>query len=376
MYKYEARSSAAKKAERRPRGPASESNRGGPMNSMNYVGLDVHKKSISYCVRQADGTILREGRIAATRQALDALIGELPQPSMAGMEATMFTGWIYDHLLERGAAVKVAHSVMLKAIAAGKKKNDRLDAGKIADLLRCNYFPECRMAPRELRDRRRVLRYRNLLVRQSVRMKNKVSGLLMEAGVPYNQQKVHGKKYFAGLLKEQSKQMPPSLPQLLQLSRSTIEVLTGMERQLMTALERDALLATRVERLESIPGVGRVLALTWALEIGEVSRFSAVKKAVSYCGLCSDEKSSGGKMERTPISKQRNKHLQTMLIEAAKLAPRWNAELAEVYEREKQKGNRNRATLAVARKLVAYLMAVDREQRPFETQLRVAGNAA
>ena len=65
-----------------------------------------------------------------------------------------------------------------------------------------------------------------------------------------------------------------------------------------------------------------------------------------------------------------------MLIEAAKLAPRWNAELALVYEREKQRGNRNRATLAVARKLVAYLMAVDREERPFDTQLRVAGTAA
>jgi transposase len=92
--------------------------------------------------------------------------------------------------------------------------------------------------------------------------------------------------------------------------------------------------------------------------------------------LCGAEKSSGGKTERTPISKQRNKHLQTMLIEAAKLAPRWNAELALVYEREKQRGNRNRATLAVARKLVAYLMAVDREERLFDTQVRVAGNAA
>lgn len=101
-----------------------------------------------------------------------------------------------------------------------------------------------------------------------------------------------------------------------------------------------------------------------------------MKKAVSYCGLCGAEKSSGGKTERTPISKQRNKHLQTILVEAAKLAPRWSTELALVYEREKQRGNRNRATLAVAHKLVAYLMAVDREQRPFDTQLRVAGNAA
>jgi len=136
------------------------------------------------------------------------------------------------------------------------------------------------------------------------------------------------------------------------------------------------LLAARVERLASIPGVGRVVALTWALEMGDISRFGSVKKAVSNCGLCGAEKSSGGKTERTPISKQRNKHLQTMLIEAAKLAPRWNAELALVYERAKQKGNRNRATLAVARKLVAYLMAVDRERRPFDTQIRVAGNAA
>ena len=232
------------------------------------------------------------------------------------------------------------------------------------------------MASREVRDRRRVLRYRNLLVRQAVQMKNKVSGLLMEAGVPYNQQKVHQKKYFAALLQKLKTEMPPSMPELLRLSRSTVETLTGMERQLIRALEGDAMLTARVQRLATIPGVGRVVALTWALEMGDVRRFVSVKKAVSYCGLCGAEKSSGGKTERTPISKQRNKHLQTILVEAAKLAPRWNPDLALVYEGEKQKGNRNRATLAVARKLVAYLLAVDREERPFATQLRVSDNAA
>jgi transposase len=68
--------------------------------------------------------------------------------------------------------VKVAHPAMLKAISAVKKKNDCVDAQKISDLLRCNYFPECYMASREIRDRRRALRYRNLLVRQSIQMKN------------------------------------------------------------------------------------------------------------------------------------------------------------------------------------------------------------
>ena len=66
---------------------------------------------------------------------------------------------------------------------------------------------------------------------------------------------------------------------------------------------------------------------------------------------------------RTPLSKQRNKHLQTVLIEAAKMAPRNSPELAMVYDQEKQKGNANHATLALARKIVAYLVAVDRRQK-------------
>ena len=69
---------------------------------------------------------------------------------------------------------------------------------------------------------------------------------------------------------------------------------------------------------------------------------------------------------RGPISKQRNKHLQTILIEAAKLAPRYNPQLAAVHARELKRGDANRATLAVARKLVAYLLAVDRSQQPFQ----------
>src|ERR1700682_101001 len=122
----------------------------------------------------------------------------------------------------------------------------------------------------------------------------------------------------------------------------------------------------RVRRLITIPAVGPITALTWALEVGEVKRFSSIKKAISYCGLCGAEKSSANTVQRTPLSKQRNKHLQTTLIEAAKMAPRNSPELAMIYDKERQKGNANRATLAVARKLVAYLMAVDRGQRNFQ----------
>src|SRR5215471_11646053 len=146
---------------------------------------------------------------------------------------------------------------------------------------------------------------------------------------------------------------------------NTVVRLQKTEYALVSWLQRDPLLAERVKRLMTVPGVGPITALTWALEMGDVSRFRSVKQAISYCGLCGDEKSSADKVVRTPLSKQRNKHIQRVLVEAAKLAPKEDHKLALVYETEKQRGNANRATLAVARKMVAYLLAVDRAGRDF-----------
>jgi hypothetical protein len=77
-----------------------------------------------------------------------------------------------------------------------------------------------------------------------------------------------------------------------------------------------------------------------------------------------------------PISKQRNKHIQHVLVEAAKLAPRQNHELALIYEKEIERGNRNRATLAVARKIVAYLLAVERKKQDFVPAEKFGGTVA
>jgi transposase len=138
---------------------------------MYYIGLDVHKKAISYCVKDAAGRVQMEGKVGSTRLQLDGWLRTMPQPRMIAMEATVFTGWIYDHLLPHAEAVKVAHPHVLRAIAAAKKKNDRIDARKIADCLRCDFLPECHMSSQATRERRRTLRYRNLVVKQMVQMK-------------------------------------------------------------------------------------------------------------------------------------------------------------------------------------------------------------
>jgi hypothetical protein len=75
---------------------------------MYYIGLDVHKETISYCVKDAAGCVHGEGRIGSTRRELDAWVRTLPQPRMMAMEATIFTGWIYDHLLPHAEKMKVA----------------------------------------------------------------------------------------------------------------------------------------------------------------------------------------------------------------------------------------------------------------------------
>ena len=307
------------------------------MTTMNYIGLDVHKKTIRYCVKDVSGRIQQEGKVGSNRRELDCWMKTLLQPRKVAMEATIFSGWIYDHLLPHAAQIKVAHPLMLRAIAAAKKKNDQIDASKIADCLRCDFLPECHMMPAAIRGRRRTLRYRHLLVRQMVQRKNRVSGLLMETGVEYNKQRLHKVSYFRELL-SRNEEVHPSIRPLLKLSRETIERSQKLDYALVSSLERDPLLDERLKRLRTIPGVGPITALTWALEIGDVSRFRAIKNAISYCGLCSAERSSADKLVRMPISKQRNKHIQQTLVEAAKLAPRYSHELALVMRGNEREG--------------------------------------
>jgi transposase len=335
------------------------------MNGIYYIGLDIHKKTIAYCIKRIDGAIVDQGTVAAERKALSKWLANLPGPWHGAMEATIFTGWVYDFLKPQALELKVAHPEMLKAITAAKKKNDRADAEKIADLLRVNLLPECYMAPVELRELRRVLRYRNMVVRTAVKMKNKISGLLMEVGATYDKRRLHGKKYFGNLL-ERVEDVPDSVKELLTLSRSGFEMFDAVQKKLVRALRDNNLIRERVRRLMTIKGVGEVMALTWVLEVGEPGRFRSARQAISYCGLCSAQHESAGKEQRGPISKKRNKHLQTMLVEAAKIAPLWNEQLAELHEKELARGNRNRATLAVARKLVEFMLAVDRRETDFE----------
>ena len=296
------------------------------MNVIHYVGLDVHKKTISYCVKTAAGEIVEEGRLETSRGAVRIWAEGRQQPWSGAMEATLFSAWIYDTLNPYAAKLVMGHPAKMKAITAGKKKSDCLDARTIADLLRCDLLPTCYVLSPQMRDLRRLMRYRNLVVQPSVRMQNKMAGLLMESGTGFNKEKLHGKKYFSELMGG-LQEVPESVKDLLRMSRSSMEMFESTQKQLQKRLLAEPASQQRVERLQSIRGVGPITALSWALEVADPQRFSSIADAVSYCGLTAAFRSSAGKQQR---------------------------------------GHANRATLQVARKLVAYLLAVDKSGKSFQ----------
>jgi len=151
--------------------------------------------------------------------------------------------------------------------------------------------------------------------------------MLMESGVVYNKQKLHKVGDFKGLMATNA-DISCELKPLLMICRETIVRIGKTESALVRSLRRGPLLHACVERLMTIPAVGPITALTWVLEVDDVARFHSVKQTVSYCGLCGAERCSAETIKRMPISKQRNKHLQSVLIEAANLAPLLSPELA------------------------------------------------
>jgi transposase len=325
-----------------------------------YVGLDVHRKAISFCVKRADGTIVREGRIASDRQAIADWAKGFDGPWRCGLEATLCSHWIYYELKRYATHIEMGHPAKMKAISTAKRKNDTLDARTLADLLRADLFPPCYVPPLEYESLRCYLRERAFLVRARVMFKNKTAGLLIRRGVPYETSRLHGKRYFAALLEENAS-LTEDLKPVLVFHRSQIERLEDMDGVIIRQLTRDPLLQQRIELLKAIDGVGDLTALVWAVEVGEPSRFPNERHAISYCGLCAAERESAGVRKRGPLSRQRNAFLQTTLIEAAHIATVYNEKLRAIYERECQRGPKNRATLEVARRLVRWLLAIDRQ---------------
>jgi transposase len=318
---------------------------------MIYVGIDLHRKWSQLAALDAAGEQQLSRRIPSRPEEFFRVFGELgPEPMEVAFEATFGCSWLVDLLADAGIPAHMAHPLATKAIAAGRVKNDAVDARTLAHLLRTNLLPESWIAPVEAREARRLVRMRASLVRLSSRLKCQVHALLADYGVNPELTDVFGRQ---GRRIMAELRLPEVSQHRLEVNLRLLDGLAhevkAVDQMLKQRFGRDA----RALRLLPVPGIGLFTSATIVAEVWDVSRFSSARHLASWAGLTPREHSSGDHTRRGHISKQGSRWLRWVLVEAATHGLR-DPQLRELYLRVRR-GSKERdqiARVAVAHRLL------------------------
>jgi transposase len=277
-----------------------------------------------------------------------------------GIEATGYARWFERMLRGQGHELWIGDASAIRAARVRQQKTDVRDAQLLLDLLIQNRFPKIWVASPEERDLWQLLRHRDKLVRLRTSVRNQLHALAMGEGLCRKKKlwTERGRQQLQGLVLDEWAQRRRG--ELLEL----LDRFDGSVAELDQAVVEQAQSHPTAVRLMQQPGVGPITGLALALAVGPVQRFPNSRHLVSYLGLNPRESSSGGKQRLGAISKQGNRLVRWLLVEAAHTASRKDAELRRVYQRLVQRRGRAVAKVAVARKLAVRLYWVLREAAP------------
>lgn len=281
---------------------------------MLHYGLDVHTKYSTYHCLDDAGRVIAQGRVANTREEFVELFKRHPGPCRAAMESCLVWPHINDLICDLVDEVQLAHPLAAKLIAWNHVKTDRLDARALAILLRGDLIPRAYLAPREIRDLRALVRHRLKLVRLRAVVRNTTHHVLFRTGHQRTVSDlfgVGGRSWLRGLpLRPVDQNI---VARNIAAADSFSAFIAEADREL-----RDMLLPhPAYALLQTIPGVGPLIAAICIAEIGDIGRFPSAKQVVSYAGLIPSEYSSGGKVRRSHITKVGSQILRWAAIEAA-----------------------------------------------------------
>jgi transposase len=335
---------------------------------MNYVGVDIHKRYSVLVAVDERGQELRRGRISGNgASGFAQFFGALEGPSKVVLEACWNWGRIHDLLQEIDAIEEVvlAHPLKTRLIADAQIKTDALDAHALATLLRGDLIARAYVPTKPTRQRKEVLRQRLYWARLRTRIRNRIHALIdrqRELSMPQCSD-LFGRKGLAALnklcLREPDATLLREKLQLLALIQNQIK---AQEARIVEFNSKDE---TTV-RLQSIPGMGKILAAVAAAEIDSVERFSCAAKLCAYAGLVPRTYASGGKVHQGPLLKSRNKWLQWAFIEAAWVAVGCSAYFGGLYRQHRARGkNANVAITIIARRMCQISWTLLKERRDF-----------
>ena len=325
-----------------------------------YFGLDISQKTIEiFSLIGEKGRSL--GKISNTRESLEGFFDQLPAPASSitvVLETGTHSAWISRCLEERGYEVIVAHARDLAFIYKGDKKSDRIDAEKLARMARADkkLLHPIKLMDRERQEALLAIKARDLLVRQRTSILNAIRGFLRSFGIDdtdYTHETIN--------------RMYATLPKEIRLNlRELFAALTAMNTGIKNYDKRIAKIAQKYPEtniLQQIKGIGPLIAMAFALIIGDPRRFTT-RECSSYVGLVPKRDQSGEVDKQLGISKCGNKLLRRLLVQGAQyvMGPFGaDCDLRDFGQRIAQRGGsiaKKKAKVAVARKLAITMLAL------------------
>ena len=331
---------------------------------MRYVGIDWSYRRAAWCAKERAGAIAGEGFVPADEDGLARLVLGLGPEVRACLEMMSGAAWVRDRLVAAGWEVEVADARKVKSVAPLACKTDKVDARVLAELCRRDLVPALWVPSLEERALRERLKRRLHLIRLRTSAKNRVFGLLTQWGLRLQLTRLRQPD---GLALLEARGVPAVWRRSVVEALAVIELLDerigALDRELLPLAAADP----RVQLLDTIPGIGPLLGLTIATEIGDISRFANPRKLIGYAGLAPKVRQSGQSARTGQLSKAGSRTLRWAAVEAAQGAWResnpWHRLYADVKRRS---GKPNPAKAAVARKILIACWHVLGRSEPFK----------
>jgi transposase len=325
-----------------------------------YGAIDLHSTNNVTVVIDEQDRVVYQKRLP---NDLALVLKELSvyQCELEGMvvESTYNWYWLVDGLMEQGYKVHLANTAAIQQYNGLKYTDDNSDARWLAHLLRLGVLPKGYIYPRADRPVRDLLRKRSQLVRQRTTNLLSIQNLLTRnTGSSLNANRVKG------LDVQQVDELLPDGDLALAV-KANLSVMSSADEQ-TKILERTVIERVQLRPqfcfLKTVPGIGKILALTIMLETGDIRRFAGVGNYASYCRCVGSQKISNSKKKGKGNTKNGNKYLAWAFVEAAHFAIQFNSKIKSFYQRKKAKTKGGVAIKAVAHKLcrASYYIMRDR----------------
>jgi transposase len=279
---------------------------------MLYVGLDVHSKQSSLCILNSGGGTVNQIQLKGPRSSVVDHLRQLKEPFSICYEASCGYGQLYEKLTPLAHHVAVAHPGKLRLIYGSKRKNDRVDAQKLAKLLLLDMVPPVHVPSIDVRAWRSLILLRQRVLGQVVRAKNQIRGVLREHDI-VGAKWLWSKKQLAWL---ESLELHSIAKLRLELAVAEFRSLQQKVKRIEAELQKYADRTPAVTLLMTIPGVGIRTAETFVAWVDDVARFRNNRRIGSYFGLVPCQDASADKNRLGHITRDGPPVMRKLLCEA------------------------------------------------------------